>query len=167
MRYDKKVDGGYPLSMKEYDALRTLFGAVSALDSASLKPRLDALYPGSWEELISTKDKLMELMEKLLESIPLRKLEAIRRELKQTVWEVKIKPPSEVKREPCVYVPQKAVVRLIQRSIQLECLLCDKCAEDGLKCPLYNDINDCFPYELIEPGDKLCAFAGVSKLNIS
>ena len=43
-------DGRYPLSMKEYTALRTLFGAVNALDSDTLKERCK-LFPGGWRDL--------------------------------------------------------------------------------------------------------------------
>jgi hypothetical protein len=163
MIYDQDPAGGYPLSMREYDALRQMMGAVSALDCDTLKPRCQ-LKEGTWEKLTRARDDLQEVMTDLFSTIPTRKLLSMRRELANTVCTVHIKPPSTTDRGDFVYVAQKNFIELIQRAIQMDCQFCDKTLKECKKCTLFKNIQDCFPYELYEPTDTLCPFAGVSRL---
>lgn len=162
MRYQPDTDGRYPLSIREYTALRTLFGAVNALDSETLKERCK-LFSGGWRDLRCAYSLCKKVMENLLCTIPTQKLLSMRRELTHTICEVKIKPPTSSV-EDTVMVSRRALIDLINRAIYMDCMLCEKTAKECKRCQLYKDINACFPYELLDPQDELCPFAGVFKL---
>jgi len=162
MRYQPDADGRYPLSMQEYTALRTLFGAVNALDSDTLKDRCK-LFPGGWRDLRCAYTLCKKVMENLLFTVPAKKLVSMRRELTHTICEVKIKPPTS-STEDTVMVSRRALIDLINRAIYMDCMFCEKNAKECKRCQLYKDMNACFPYELLDPQDTLCPFAGVSKL---
>lgn len=162
MRHQPDENGRYPLSMQEYTALRTLFGAVNALDSDTLKDRC-RLFPGGWRDLRCAQALSRKVMENLLCTVPAKKLLSMRRELTHTICEVKIKPPASSTQDT-VMISRKALVDLINRAVYMDCLLCEKTAKECKRCTLYQAINACFPYELLDPQDELCPFAGVSKL---
>lgn len=165
MRHEPDEDGRYPLSTKEYEALRTVFGVVNALDSDTLKERC-ALIKNGWRDIRLAHTLLRRVMEELLCTIPAKKLMAIHTELKHTVCELKVKPPSGIGRGGCVYVDHKAFITICERAISMDCLFCEKDAKAGKRCPLYKALNACFPYELCEPEDTRCPFAGVSRLTL-
>lgn len=158
------ADGKYPLTMREYDALRTVFGALNALDSDTLKERLKTTKYG-WRDIRLCLAVMRKVLDKLLLTIPPLKLLTLQEELKHTYCEVRIRGGGTPSHPDCVYVSQKAIVAMIDRAIQLECLLCDKSVKDGKRCPLYKNIQALFPYELDEPTDTKCPFAGVSHVN--
>lgn len=157
--------GRYPLSMREYEAIRMMFAAVSALDCDTLHERSD-LIPGLWDDIKKTRDDMMTATEKLLGTVPAKKLTAMQHELKHTVCKIEIRPPSKEAGRDYLYIPRVAFVELLQRAIQLDCMLCDKTIQECKKCKLYKNIDACFPYLLDEPTDKLCPFAGVSRLEV-
>ena len=165
MRYEADEDGRYPLSSREYEALRTLFGAVNALDTENLKNRCKLIKNG-WRNLRLAQTLLKRLMEQILTTVPLKKLVSIQKELRYTVCEIKIRPPVEDKNCGTVYVKQEAMVRLADRAINMDCCVCEKSAKECKRCQLFQDLNACFPYELWEPEDTLCPFAGVTSLRL-
>jgi hypothetical protein len=166
MRYEQTVEGGYPLSMEEYDALRQMMGAVSALDRDTLKSRCE-LIPEAWDKLVRARNDLMWILEQLFGTIPARKLLSIRRELQYTQCVVRIRPPSESDPKDHIYIDQHAFKRILERAIKMDCMFCDQTIKQCKRCQLYKDICDCFPYELSEPTDTLCPFAGIHKLEVS
>lgn len=157
-------DGKYPLTMREYDALRTVFGALNALDSETLKERLQTTN-GGWRDMRLALSMMRKVLDNLLSTIPARNLLTLKDELNHTYCEVRIRGAGTLAHPDCVYLSQKAVVSLIDRAIQLECMLCEKSAKEGKRCPLYKNIQALFPYELDEPTDTQCPFAGVSHVN--
>lgn len=164
MRHAADADGRYPLSTREYEALRTLFGAVNAMALDMLKDRCD-LNPGDWEKLQEARDSAQQVLNNILRTIPLKKLMSISTELRNTICELRIKPPVSAS-NGSIYIDQAAMVRMAERAIAMDCVICEKTREEGKRCPLYRDINDCFPYELMEPDDALCPFAGISRLRL-
>lgn len=160
-------DGRYPLSMREYDALRTLYAATAGFRADPLKERCEKLIPGAWERLVALYEEGNWLNSQILNTVPGKKLLALKRELQYTECRVEVKRPSGDGAKDSVYVSRDAFRGLIDRAIQLECLLCDKKISESKHCPLYQSINACFPYELDEPTDQHCPFAGVSKLEVS
>lgn len=158
------ADGKYPLTMREYDALRTVFGALNALDSETLKDRLKTTKYG-WRDMRVSLAFMKKVLDKILMTIPPHKLLTLKEELNHTYCEVRIRGGGSATHPDCVYVSQKAIVAMIDRAIQLECLLCEKTAKEGKRCPLYRNIQALFPYELDEPTDTCCPFAGVSHIN--
>lgn len=155
-------DGKYPLTTREYDALRTVFGALNALDSETLKERLQTTKSG-WRDMRLCAVTMHKVLMSLLDTIPADKLLTLRDELNQTVCEVRLRTASQNTRDS-VFVSHRAMISLIDRAIQMECMLCEKSVKKGKRCPLYKDICACFPYELDTPTDTRCPFAGVSHL---
>lgn len=157
--------GRYPLSLKEYEVIRMMFATVTAFDGENIRERCE-LIPGLWETIETARDQLFKGVEALLKTIPAKKLIAMQHELQYTVCKVEIKPPSRDAGHDYLYIPRKAYIDLLQRAIQLDCVLCEKTIKECKKCRLYRNIDACFPYLLEEPSDTLCPFAGVSKLEV-
>lgn len=157
--------GRYPLSTDEYQALRTLFGCVNALDDdhKTLKARCE-LIQGGWRDMRLLTSLSKKLMENLLTTVPSKKLLQISRELHRTICEVKIKPPIGMKSsDSCVYVNEDALLRIISRAMSMNCYLCDKTQKDAKRtCSLYKDIQSLFPYEFDDFDE--CPLAGASEL---
>ena len=156
-------DGRYALSSREYTALQQLFGLVHASNNETLKARLQ-LIPGGWRDMRLIAAKSQALLEALFATVSFKKLHSIQRELNNTICEVKIKAPSGHSKDH-VFISRTALVRLMERAIYTDCYLCEKTIKECKQCPLYQDLNDCFPYELAEPENPLCPFDGVSHLS--
>lgn len=109
---------------------------------------------------------MQKLMKNLLTTIPYKKLSAIKIELQHTICKLEIKPVVGSANTGCVYINQAALVRIAEKAISTECFLCDKSAKECKRCQLYKDLNACFPYELCEPTDVKCPFAGISELQL-
>lgn len=158
-------DGRYALSMQEYKALRTIFGCVNALDDDHeiLKARCK-LIKGGWRDLRMLTAVSKRLMEKLLCTIPGKKLLVIKRELQNTICEVKLRPVATgSQRDGMVYVSEDAMLRVCNRAMQDYCYLCDKTHKEARRsCQLYRDIQACFPYDFDDSLD--CPFAGMCGL---
>ena len=107
------------------------------------------------------------MAEELLKSVPAKKLLSMQRELQYTICEIKLKPPTKETGRDYIYIPRKEFISLLQRAIQMDCLLCDKSIKEAKKCGLYRNIDACFPYMLDEPTDTHCPFVGVSKLEVA
>lgn len=162
MKRQPDENGRYPLSTREYEALRTLFGGMNALNTDALHDRLELIGDHAEEDIRTAVGMMRDVCDRLMGTIPVNKLAIIRRELRDTICELRIRPVVADKRNGCVYIDQEAVARLANRAIHMDCMLCEKTIKEGKKCPLYRDLNACFPYELDEPGDTHCPFAGVS-----
>lgn len=157
-------DGRYPLTGREYEAMRTLWGAMNALQGDDLKARLQTTKDG-WKALKTAEAFMQKAIEALNMTIPLNKLLTLQRELKETVCIVRLRGASYVSQRDSVFVSQPALVRLLDRAIQMDCMLCEKTRKEGAKCRLYRDIAACFPYELENPNEEdKCPFAGINHI---
>ena len=155
--------GRYPLSGREYGALKTIFGAINALDTDALDTRCK-LTDTAYSDIHTAHELLRKAMDAILETIPVKKLAVIRRELKTTYCILKTNPVAGNPQDHMVYVDQPALIRLMERAIHMDCCLCEKSARECRRCQLYKDLNSCFPFELTQPEDALCPFAGMSDL---
>ena len=158
-------NGKYPLSMREYGALLTLFGMSVLLDDNKLKDRLMTI-PNGWEDMREALRLITLLKDELINTIPEKKVRAIQTELKHAVCELKINPPSTYS-TGCVYAKQESIIHLADRAIAMDCVFCEKSAKECKSCQLYKDITDCFPYEMTKPGAESCPFAGVGHLEMA
>ena len=75
-------DGRYPLTGREYEAMRTLWGAMNALQGDDLKARLQTTKDG-WKALKTAEAFMQKAIEALNMTIPLNKLLTLQRELKE------------------------------------------------------------------------------------
>lgn len=149
------------LSNREYHALRGIFGMVNNFNvlAPDLEKRCKSTGDG-WRMLRQIQGLSEKLMAKLLATVPVNKLKLMQTDLKYTVCEIKLKY-DVLKREETEYVcvPAKELDRLVSRIMNYECLICDKCAKDAKKCPLYKDISATYPWEF-ESIDGKCPLAG-------
>lgn len=97
--------------------------------------------------LISTAERLMG---NLLSTIPLKKLNAIKKDLRFSRCELKITPDytGESKKEGYAYVPDKALSNVVERLVNWECMLCDKSKAKSKQCKILKDIEALYPWEI-------------------
>ena len=149
-----------PLGGREYYALRNLFGFIHGFreEAPKLKSRLEGI--DRWEMAMEALAKAEMIMKDILPTIPLRKRELMLKDLDNTTVEVKvIKDATGQEKPEYVYVKAKALDRMVNRVINDNCLCCDNTAKQAKKCPIRNDADDLFPWELKTNGE-LCTFAG-------
>ena len=153
-----------PLTNREYYALREVFGIVNAFDKCSrdLKNRCQQI-PGGWRDLRLICTKAEKLMGDLLHTVPYEKLRTMKAELGQITCEVKCVKDytGRLKNEGFSYVPDEALSRVVARLIGYECLICEKSAKQGKRCPIFKDISDLYPWPMPPRGDR-CPLAGLS-----
>lgn len=153
-----------PLTNKEYYTLRELFGIVNTFDKCAndLRARCK-LIPGGWRDLRLIITKAEKLMTDILHTVPLKKLESMRKEFDHTVCEVRVTRDftGKAKEEGFAYVPDRALERVVHRLIGYECLCCDKSAKEGKRCKLFKDIEALYPWPMPPRSDR-CPLAGLS-----
>lgn len=153
-----------PLTKREYYALREVFGIVNAFDRCAhdLKTRCQQI-PNGWRDLRLICSKAEKLMGDLLKTVPVEKLRSMKAELGQITCEVKCVKDftGRLKAEGFSYVPDDALSRVVARLIGDECLVCDKSAKQGKRCPISKDIEALYPWPMPPRGDR-CPLAGLS-----
>ena len=160
------MDNRTPLSNKEYYALRNLFGMVNNFcqHAEDLKRRCESIDVWADFQLISAKSE--RLMADLLLTIPPKKLITMKKDMEHMVCECRVAYDYAKRDErEFTYCPTEAIDRLVSRVLEWECLSCDKNAKEAKKCPVFNDINDCYPWELPPRGD-MCPLAGWMEENL-
>ena len=112
--------------------------------------------------LISTAERLMG---NLLSTIPLKKLNAIKKDLRFSRCELKITPDytGESKKEGYAYVPDKALSNVVERLVNWECMLCDKSKAKSKQCKILKDIEALYPWELPSKNDG-CPLQGLMSI---
>lgn len=153
--------GRIPLSSREYTALRAIFGSFNALElyHKELERRCKT-WKGGWRDLRLLCVLSRKIMEKVLQTIPHNKLVAIRKELQNTICEVKVKGVTGSSGDACIYVSEPALVRLTEDATEMKCFGCEKTQKEAKKsCQLYKDIQATFHYEFENCGD--CPFSNM------
>ncbi len=150
-----------PLTNREYYCFRNLYGMVNNFNvyTDDLRKRC-ALIPGGWRDMMLIAKKSEEMMKKMMWTIPSKKLMTMQKDLEHMVCEVRIAYDYAKRDErEFTYCPTEAIDRLVNRVLAWECLSCDKSAKEAKKCPVYNDINACYPWDIAPNGDY-CPWAG-------
>lgn len=151
-----------PLTNKEYYSFRNLYGMVNNFHeySGDLRARC-ALIPGAWRDMMLIAKKSEDLMKKIMFTIPSKKLMTMQKDLSHIVCEVRVAYDYAKRDErEFTYCPTEAIDRLVNRVINWECLSCDKSAKEAKKCPIFKDIDACYPWEL-QPNGDMCPLAGM------
>ena len=157
--------GRHPLSTREYTAIRTLFGCVNAFaESAKELKRRSGEIENGYRDLRLLEALSDKLLTKFLETVPNKQLMAISKELRHTICEVKIRPVARSAHEDVAFVPQAALIRLVNRAVDLNCEFCSKCGQEARRCPLYRDVQACFPYEFDRNIKDECPLSGTAGL---
>jgi hypothetical protein len=157
-----------PLGAREYYALRNLFGMVSSFEvtAKDLEKRVKSI-PGGWRDMRLLTVLSEKLMKNVVETIPTKKLQLIRKELEHTVVHIDVKnnvlPKKESADNRFTYVPEGTIDRLVDIAVQTECLFCEKKGKDAKHCQLRKDIEMTYMYDI--PSDHVaCPFAGITTL---
>lgn len=158
-------DERWPLSGREYFAIRQLFAIISSYEHSmtQLEKRAKAI-PGAWRDLKMLSAKSQNLLSDLLGTVPENKLKQIMRELKsmEVTVEVKGAANSKLERGQFQYVPCEALETLIQKTLDWECYFCEKCGKEAKNCSTRKVIEDCFPYEMHFKDKEYCAYSGMN-----
>lgn len=154
-----------PLSGREYYALRELFAAVDGFsrNAQALEKRV-RMIPNGYRDLRMLQSVSAKLMRDILETVPVKKLIQIRRELENSEMILRVKPVNPKKNEyddNLTYVPQQALERICRKAIELECFCCEKKDREAKKCQLRKDIQDTYMFDYPNNG-KTCPFAGAT-----
>lgn len=150
------------LSYREYRALRQLFGIVDAWDreGSELKKRLK-LVKGGWRDARLIMVVSEKLLRNVCETIPMKKLKMIQKELNSTSCEIVVKNTiSPTKKETFTYVEEEALERITDKAMEMECLFCEKCGRDARACQLRKDVERLYMWDFpkIKDGEH-CHFA--------
>ena len=140
-------EGRYPVSHREYQAIRALFGTQNSLIFAQkdLEQRLKVV-PEGWRDFRLVYSVLEKLLTRLLRTVPSQKLLSMKRELKDTYCEVKVKGAvGPLDGDLLRVVPQKDLETVVNAAMQMNCFACDRC--DYKKCALYQAIQSMYHYD--------------------
>lgn len=154
-------DGMYPLSAKEHLALRNLYGAVNALllKQDDLKERLKML--GLLEEFQQVSDSYCKILASILNTVPLKKQNMIRREMDNTFLYVSIGRTVLPAGDKGCYLDSDVLMNLINMCLKDHCFVCQKSYKEGTRhCPVFKAISDCYAYEF-DQTDDCCPLQGV------
>ena len=150
------------LTGKEYAALQSMFGFVSAWEVGL--PRLAARLSGAGltDKAAQVKALADEVLDGTLRTIPQNKLSHIRAELAHVTVYTKVEAPGIVTnhRTQYAYLPVQSLNDLLNHLIQSECILCDKDVADAKKCPHRRLIESALPHTVgRDHGTQHCMYS--------
>ena len=140
-----------PLSNTEYYALLEVFGIVNSFNNCASKlERRCKLTPGAWENMQTVIQSSEKLMEQLLETIPNKKLAAIKKDLQFARCDLKVTKDFTGKTDAYgfSYVHNEKLGKVVAKIINQECLFCDKSEAEQKQCELLKDIEALYPWDM-------------------
>lgn len=101
------------------------------------------------------------LLRKVCETIPAKKLAMIQKELHSTTCEITVKNTIvPTKKEAFTYVEEEALERITDRAMQMDCLFCEKCGKEARDCQLRKDVERLYMWDFPKIKDGAhCHFA--------
>ncbi len=155
------ADGRYPMSLREYETMRYLYGVIDALARENFLEERLKLVPGGWRDFKMMQAKAKTLFDRLLTTIPFKKLLSMRAELTHTECHVSLNRAA--KENGLSLVETEKLWKLVEKCAGMDCVFCEKSAAEGRKCEIFNVCMDCLNYEF--KGIKgACPFAGSGEL---
>lgn len=151
-----------PLSGREYAAMLSLFAAVSHYSELFPVLRKRAESVDAWDEMQEISTAAQAVIDKLFQTVPLKKLKQVSAELSHVQLYIKIEPPGCVRTMNTAgfsYIPTKTVNDLLQYICDHECLMCDKSAVEARKCPYREMIENCLPHKVDAKDSANCKFS--------
>lgn len=155
------------LSGREYYTLRSLMAVVSTFEgcASDIEQRVRTI-PNGYRDLrliIATANRLFE---KLLSTIPEKKLKQIQHEIRFTRIEVKVNPDyTGSKGNPFTYVPQNNLEWLEEKVTDMECAFCEKTCKESKKCEVRRNIEALYHYDF--PEMAACPLATMNLENLN
>ena len=165
----KQIERTY-INRREYDALLDLFGCLSCIVDQEDKIRQRAENAdNAFEDLMTAKDGLESALTKITKSIPVDKVERLKKEMDTLVVSVEQKGrgfhalPST--KEQYGYFPWKPIVKMVEYVLENECYMCAKTGSDVGQCPYRTAIKDLYPFFVAGKADKgMCVFSGMKSM---
>lgn len=146
-----------PLRRWEYEALLELTGAQDCINrTGPIEHRAPSV--------VKAREIIGEAYSEMASTIPVEKLNSIRRDLDKTRVYIKIEAPGieTVDGTAYRYVKAETLNRLIDFMANNACLLCDKSEEQSRKCPYRFVMEDAIPHEVdYKPPDGCCKWSGL------
>ena len=157
-----------PMRHDEYVAfleLAALLGCTENL-TASLEKRLRSI-PGGWRDARLLDNLAGRLLTRLCDTIPAKKLTALRREIDHTQVFIRTRPDYGANsNDDVTYVREDALDKIVNRLIGFECKLCDRSLAEQKRCRLRKEIEDIYHFELPVPAGGECPMIGASLMRI-
>ena len=155
---EKDASGRIPLSAREYAAIRAIYGSVNVLANyhSELERRCRGFKNG-WRDLRCLVVLSEKLLYKVLKTVPVKKLMQMKKELDNTVCEVKVQGVSGRTNDGFMYVSEDAIVSLCEAATEVHCFGCTKTHKEAKrKCPIYKSIQNVFNYDFDTPESGKC-----------
>ena len=140
------------LRNREYYTLRTIMAALSGLEGGEqfLVNRLKSV-PNGLRDYRMVKTVLRKLLEKLLDTVPDKRLGQIKTELKNAHIEVKVERDyTGAYRENFTYVPNKALEEIEDIICDMFCAACEKSDKESRKCRIRKLMEMLYQYDFPE-----------------
>lgn len=160
--------GRYPLTGREWNAIRCIQCALNEVEVCQnvLKDRLKLSKDG-WRFLRIALSLLEKVCDLLYETIPAKKLAAMREEIRHSQIRLCVKGADNQMPPGVVYMDEKSFIRIMNRLIDLECWSCEKTGKAVRQCEILECITDVLHYESDPaelPKDGRCELAGCSSV---
>lgn len=148
------------LSGRHYSALQTLFAVVSAFTAGIEFLEDRAEMAGCLEEMKKIGDLAQYCMDRILLTVPEKKLKQIRTELGMTRLHIRVEPPGlRQETKGFSYIPTDALNDLLNHLCQTECFLCDMTPVESRKCPYRILIDEVLPHEIDGKDREHCKYS--------
>lgn len=158
------------INRREYDALLDLFGCLSCIidQEENIKKRAENA-DHAFDDLMTAKNGLESALAKIARTIPVDKVERLKKEMDTLVVSVEQKGrgfhalPSS--KEQYGYFPWKPIVKMVEYLLENECYMCAKTGSEIGQCPYRKAIKDLYPFYVAGNADKgVCVFSGLKAL---
>ncbi|MBR6029194.1 MAG: hypothetical protein IKP40_08880 [Clostridia bacterium] len=148
-------NGRLDISSKEYAELQRLIALVDALENRTgrLEKRARLSRKGTWRDLCMFRRVARKVSDALCATLPARRQRLINAELKRTVCRIEVEPPNGLpaqKHEEYTTVPVTSLEWLVYRTLQWECLLCEKEGPEQRKCVFREKLDSLYPFEVTD-----------------
>lgn len=168
MKTKPDADGRYPLTGREWNAIRCIQCAMNEVDvcQETLKDRLRLTKHG-WRFLRIALGMMEKVCDMLYETIPAKKLIAMREEIRHSQIRLCVKGADNQMPPGVIYIDEMAFIRMMNRLINQECWACEKRGKDVKRCEILRVIEDVLHYESDPaelPKDGSCELAGCSSI---
>lgn len=156
-----------PLTEKEYYAIRELLALIGSFEKcAGLLDERAKLKEGLYDDLLNVRHDARYVLEQLLVTIPVEKLEMVRRDVQDIRVEVineKVKRYRQ-KDDPYAYIPLRALEFLLQEIIDFRCFACEKTGLEIDTCKYRKAVEAVYPFKLPGGSRTCCKFSGLQML---
>lgn len=152
------------LTYEEYTAYLELCALVGTIGNLSkkLEKRLRKI-PGAWRDARLLDVKSANLITSLCDTIPAKKLLALRREIDHTEVYIRTRPDyCQKSLDNITYVREDALDALVQHVMNMDCYLCMKNHAESKQCEIRKTIENLYHFDVDVKKKEGCPLAGLT-----